>query len=227
MSMLSKPHDGKFVAYIRVSTQRQGRSGLGLDAQREAIRQYLNGGDWKMVGEYVEIESGRMVKRPQLQAALAECKKLKAVLVVARLDRLYRNWAAMGALVESGVNFVCCDNPHANKAMVQMMATFAEMERDLISERTVAALKAAKRRGVKLGNPNPLPAAAKGRKSQSKNADAYASSVMPHIRDIVHSGNDSLQKIADALMRRGIKTPRGKDVWRPAQVYNLLQRKAG
>jgi DNA invertase Pin-like site-specific DNA recombinase len=225
MGQAGKPHNGKFVSYLRVSTLRRGRGGGGLDAQREAIQQFLNGGQWQMVGEFVETESGHMVRRPQLTAALALCKKEKATLVVARLDRLYRNWAVMGALVESGVNVACVDNPHATKQVIQTMAAFAEMERDLISERTKAGLKQAKRRGVKLGNPDPAAAAAHGRRTLTRQADDYAASVMPHVRDIVRSGNDSLQKIADALMRRGIQTRRGHDVWRPAQVANLLRRK--
>ena len=165
MGQAGKPHNGKFVSYLRVSTLRRGRGGGGLDAQREAIQQFLNGGQWQMVGEFVETESGHMVRRPQLTAALALCKKEKATLVVARLDRLYRNWAVMGALVESGVNVLCVDNPHATKQVIQTMAAFAEMERDLISERTKAGLKQAKRRGVKLGNPDPAAAAAHGRRT--------------------------------------------------------------
>jgi DNA invertase Pin-like site-specific DNA recombinase len=227
MGQPGKPHNGKFVSYLRLSTLRQGRRGGELDAQREAIKRFLSGGQWHIIGEFVETESGRsMVRRPQLTAALAQCKKEKATLVVARLDRLYRNWAVMGALVESGVNVVCVDNPHATKQVIQTMAAFTQMERDLISERTKAALKQAKRRGVKLGNPDPAAAAARGRRTLTRQADDYAASVMPHVRDIVRSGNDSLQKIANALMRRGIQTRRGHDVWRPAQVANLLKRKA-
>ena len=146
-------HRGKFVAYYRVSTNGQGQSGLGLEAQRESVLNYLNGGSWTLVGEFTEIESGKHADRPQLAAALVACKMQKAKLVIAKLDRLSRNLAFIANLLEAGTDFVAVDNPHANKAMVQMMAVFAEMERDAISKRTKEALAAARARGVKLGNP--------------------------------------------------------------------------
>jgi hypothetical protein len=108
------PHYGKFVAYFRVSTDRQGKSGLGLDAQREAVMNYLNGGRWSLVDEFTEVESGKRSDRPELEKALAACKKLKAKLVIAKLDRLSRNLAFIAALMESGVEFVAVDIPHAN-----------------------------------------------------------------------------------------------------------------
>src|SRR3954471_8993115 len=111
---------GKFVSYCRVSTQSQGASGLGLEAQREAVAGYLNGGAWKLVDEFVEIESGKNADRPQLAAALAACRKHKATLVVAKLDRLSRSVAFLSALMESGVEFVAVDNPHANKLMLHL-----------------------------------------------------------------------------------------------------------
>lgn len=146
-------HYGKFVAYFRVSTDRQGKSGLGLEAQRQAVTDYLNGGRWAFVGEFTEIESGKRNDRPQLAAALAACKKLKAKLVIAKLDRLGRNLAFIATLMESGVEFVAVDNPHANKLTVHILAAVAQHEREMISERTKAALAAAKRRGKRLGNP--------------------------------------------------------------------------
>src|SRR5689334_21403407 len=112
---------GKFVSYCRVSTDQQGRSGLGLEAQREAVAGFLNGGAWKLVGEFVEVESGKRADRPQLAAALAACKRYKATLVVAKLDRLSRSVAFLSALMESGVDFVAVDNPNANKLMVHML----------------------------------------------------------------------------------------------------------
>ena len=136
---------GNFIAYYRVSTDQQGKSGLGLDAQRAAVANCLNGGNWKLVGEFTEIESGKNGDRPQLAAALAACKKRKARLVIAKLDRLSRNLAFIANLIESGTDFVAADNPHANKSMVQMMAVFAEMERDAICKRTREALRLLRR----------------------------------------------------------------------------------
>ena len=147
------PHQGKFVAYFRVSTDKQGKSGLGLEAQRNAVLDYLNGGRWSLVQEFVEVESGKHSDRPQLTAALAACKKHKAKLVIAKLDRLSRNLAFIATLMESGVEFVAVDNPHATKLTVHILAAVAEHEREMISERTRAALRAAKARGTQLGNP--------------------------------------------------------------------------
>jgi DNA invertase Pin-like site-specific DNA recombinase len=147
-------HHGKFVSYYRVSTDRQGRSGLGLDAQKEAVQQRLDGGRWQLVAEFVEIESGKRAKRPQLDAALAACKKHKAELVVAKLDRLSRNVSFLLKLIDSGVEVLFADLPELNGAMGRFMltpmASVAELEAGLISERTKAALKAAKARGVEV-----------------------------------------------------------------------------
>ena len=147
------PHYGKFIAYFRVSTDRQGKSGLGLEAQREAVMKYLNGGRWTLVGEFTEIESGKRDDRPELEKALAACKKQKAKLVIAKLDRLGRSLALIAALMESGVEFVVVDNPHANKLTIHILAAVAQHERELISERTKAALAAVKKRGKRLGTP--------------------------------------------------------------------------
>jgi DNA invertase Pin-like site-specific DNA recombinase len=118
-------HRGKFVAYYRVSTDRQGQSGLGLEAQRSAVLTYLDGGSWTMVAEFTEVESGKRADRPQLAAALAACKKHKAKLVIAKLDRLSRNLAFIATLMDSGVEFVAVDNPHANKLTVHILAAVA------------------------------------------------------------------------------------------------------
>jgi DNA invertase Pin-like site-specific DNA recombinase len=143
-------HRGKFIAYFRVSTDRQGKSGLGLEAQREAVLNYLNGGSWTMVAEFTEVESGKHADRPQLAAALAACKKRKAKLVIAKLDRLSRNLAFIATLMDSGVEFVAVDNPHANKLTIHILAAVAQHEREMIAQRTREALAAAKARGVKL-----------------------------------------------------------------------------
>src|SRR6266566_9817559 len=141
----------QFVAYYRVSTDRQGRSGLGLDAQREAVFRHLASHAGKLIGEFCEVESGRRSDRPQLAAAIAAAKKAKATLIIAKLDRLARNVHFVSGLMESGIDFVAADNPHANRLMVHMLAAFAEHEREQISQRTKAALQAAKARGVRLG----------------------------------------------------------------------------
>jgi DNA invertase Pin-like site-specific DNA recombinase len=136
------------ISYLRVSTARQGESGLGLEAQRAAVRGFL---DAEPDAEFVEIESGKMASRPQLLAAMAECKRLKARLVVAKLDRLTRNLHFLTGLIDSKVDFVAVDNPHANKLTLHILGAVAESERDAISTRTKAALQAAKARGQKLG----------------------------------------------------------------------------
>lgn len=214
---------GRFVSYCRVSTDQQGRSGLGLEAQREAVAGFLNGGDWKLMGEFVEVESGKRADRPELARALAACKRHKATLVVAKLDRLSRSVAFLSALMESGVEFVAVDNPHANKLMVHLLAAFAEHERDQISARTKAALQAAKARGTKLGNPQ-IDAARNGAVVALKaSADQHAGNVLPIIRAIQASGATSLRDVAAALNARGVRTARGGE-WHASTVRNVLGR---
>jgi DNA invertase Pin-like site-specific DNA recombinase len=142
---------GKFVSYLRVSTDKQGESGYGLDAQRKAVADYLNGGAWELLGEFVEIESGKRGGRPELEKALAVCKKHRARLVIAKLDRLSRDVAFIANLMKR-VDFICCDRPRAKPFELHIYASLAQEERRLISERTIAALAAAKARGVVLGN---------------------------------------------------------------------------
>ena len=139
--------EGKFVAYYRVSTERQGQSGLGLEVQENAVLEYLNGGGWKLVGRFVEVESGKRNDRPELAKALAACRRLGATLVIAKLDRLARNVAFVANLMESGVEFVAYDFPQANRLTIHILAAVAEHEREMISQRTKAALAAAKARG--------------------------------------------------------------------------------
>ncbi len=146
---------GNFVAYYRVSTQQQGKSGLGLSAQQASVKTYLNGGDWKLLAEFTEVETGKgsnaLDRRPQLKLALERCKRQGAILVIAKLDRLARNVHFISGLIETGVEFVAVDMPNANKTMLQIYAVMAENERDQISARTKAALAQAKARGVVLG----------------------------------------------------------------------------
>jgi DNA invertase Pin-like site-specific DNA recombinase len=139
--------DGRFVAYYRVSTEKQGRSGLGIDAQRHAVQNYLNGGAWKLLAEFTEIESGKRSDRPKLIEAIKLARKDRATLLIAKLDRLARNVAFIANLMEAGVEFVAVDMPHANRLTVHILSAVAEHERELISQRTKAALAAAKERG--------------------------------------------------------------------------------
>jgi DNA invertase Pin-like site-specific DNA recombinase len=216
-------HRGKFVAYYRVSTDRQGESGLGLEAQRGAVLDYLNGGSWQLIAEFTEVESGKRSDRPQLAAALAACKKHRARLVIAKLDRLSRNLAFIAALMDSGVEFVAVDNPHANKLTVHILAAVAEHEREMISQRTKDALAAAKARGVTLGNPRLAEARDKANAATIAAADAFAANVRPIIEQIRASGVQSLRGIARALAARGIKTARGGQ-WNAAQVADIINR---
>src|SRR5262245_15884554 len=217
------PHQGRFVAYYRVSTDRQGKSGLGLEAQREAVENYLNGGRWSLVAEFTEIESGKRNDRPELAKALATCKKQKARLVIAKLDRLSRNLAFIATLMDSGVEFICVDNPHANKLTVHILAAVAQHEREIISARTSAALKAAKSRGTRLGNPKLSEARRHAAAAKKERADRYSANVLPVIREIQRSGIKSLRGVARALAARGIPTGRG-GAWSPVQVSAILAR---
>jgi DNA invertase Pin-like site-specific DNA recombinase len=222
-----KRHTGKFVAYYRVSTAKQGASGLGLEAQQEAVRTYLNGGEWELIGEFTEVESGTRkghARRPQLAAAIALCKESKATLLVAKMDRLYRNVAAMATFMESGVEWVACDNPHLNKFTAHILAAVAEHEAELISDRTTAALKAVKARGVKLGSPNPKAGNAVAVPILKAEADEFAAKIIPHIRDITAQGIRTLRDIANALERRGVLTRKGNSKWHASQVSNILKR---
>jgi DNA invertase Pin-like site-specific DNA recombinase len=215
------PHYGRFIAYFRVSTERQGKSGLGLEAQREAVTNYLNGGRWTLNGVFTEIESGKRNDRPQLVAALAACKKLKAKLVIAKLDRLGRNLAFIATLMESGVEFVAVDNPHANKLTVHILAAVAQHEREMISERTKVALAAAKRRGKRLGNPNLSDAAKRGTAAVKANARRFAANVRPIIDEIIAAGATSHNAIAAKLNERNVRTARG-GAWTHVQVGAIL-----
>src|SRR5262249_49233356 len=158
------------------------------DAQRNAVLNYLNGGAWELSEEFVEVESGKHGDRPKLAHALEACRKLKAKLVIAKLDRLSRNLAFVATLMESGVEFVAVDNPHANKLTVHILAAVAQHEREMISERTRAALQAAKLRGTKLGNPKIREAAKRAVNVVKAGADQFAANVLPVIREIQQQG---------------------------------------
>jgi DNA invertase Pin-like site-specific DNA recombinase len=216
------PHQGKFIAYFRVSTDKQGKSGLGLEAQRKAVLDYLDGGRWSLVQQFVEIESGKHNERPQLTAALAACKKHRAKLVIAKLDRLSRNLAFIAALMESGVEFIAVDNPHATKLTVHILAAVAEHEREMISERTRAALRAAKARGTRLGNPQLAKAQKRATAAVKANARQFAANVLPIIEEIERSGITSHNAIAAKLNERNVRTARGGK-WTHVQVGAVLR----
>jgi DNA invertase Pin-like site-specific DNA recombinase len=216
-------HQGKFVAYFRVSTDRQGKSGLGLDAQRKSVLDYLDGGRWELVAEFTEVESGKRSDRPELDKALAACKRHKAKLVIAKLDRLSRNLAFIATLMDSGVEFIAVDNPHANKLTIHILAAVAQHEREMISARTSAALKAAKARGKRLGNPRLADARKQAARARAEQSDRYSANVLPVIHEIQDSGINSLRGIARVLAARGIPTARG-GAWSPVQVSDILRR---
>jgi DNA invertase Pin-like site-specific DNA recombinase len=220
--------NGKVISYLRVSTDKQGLSGLGIEAQRKAIEDYLKTGQLELLSEYVEVESGKRSDRPQLMKALAHSKATGATLVIAKLDRLSRNVAFIAALMDSGVEFVAADMPMASRLTVHVLAAVAEHEREMISQRTKAALAAAKARGVKLGNPHGARAlrglgnahAVAGAKAK---ADAHMNGVLPVIEAIYDGGTESLHGIAKELNLRGILTARGGR-WHATTVSNLIDR---
>src|ERR1700733_8346223 len=226
---------GKYVAYLRVSTDKQGRSGLGLEAQREAVTRYLNGGKWTLAAEYVETESGKRDDRPKLAAALAHAKAIGATVVFAKLDRLTRSVDLLRTLVASGVDLVFCDLPNVppgamGRFLLTQMASVAELEAGLISERTKVALAAAKARGVKLGNPNGA-RALRGKQVGNKqavaavkaNAEQRATNLQAIVDDVRGQGITSVRAIAAELNERGILTPRG-GAWHPTSAARLLSR---
>ena len=216
----------RFVAYYRVSTDRQGKSGLGLEAQRVAVAKYVAGASGVVAAEFEEVESGKRNDRPQLAAALAACRARRAALIIAKLDRLARNVHFVSGLMESGVEFVAADMPAVNRLTVHILAAVAEEEARMISARTKAALAAAKARGVRLGNPHLLARcpvlAARARDAQQAEARRRTAVVLPYLRQARAAGAVTLWQLADALMMRGVPAPRGGERWHPAQVRRVL-----
>ncbi len=212
--------DRQYIAYYRVSTEEQGTGGHGLDAQRAAVQRYLGAHGGELIGEYTEIESGKKNNRPELQASIQECRRCRVTLLIAKLDRLARNVHFITGLIESKVDFVCCDNPHANKVMIQMLAVFAEFERDRISERTKEGLAAAKAKGIKLGNPD----LEKLNQRHRAEADVFALSMIPTIEELQAEGHTTVRKLTDALNARQIATPTESGRWHIRNVELLLKR---
>lgn len=207
-----------FVAYLRVSTQRQGASGLGLEAQQEAIDRHAGVAQMPVIATFTEVESGAVKDRPELSKALQTCRQKKAVLLIARLDRLSRSLSFVAQLLDANVEIRAADMPEANRMMLQMLAVFAEHERRLIGERTKAALAAAKARGVKLG--------ANGAVLADQNrarAMEFAQALRAEVEDCRADGVTTLRQLADALNARGVKAPEGGG-WHPASARRLLHR---
>lgn len=218
----------KLVAYYRVSTQKQGASGLGLEAQRECVASYASASGATILAGYEEVESGKRSDRPELAKALAHAKRAKATLIIAKLDRLARNVHFLSGLLESGTDFVACDQPHANRLTVHILAAVAEDEAKRTSERTKAALAAYKARGGKLGTPANLSAEAKakgqrmGAEAVKAKADAAYSDLVPMLREL-RDGGASLRQMAGILNGAG-HTTRGGVPWNHNQVKRVLAR---
>ena len=213
--------EGKFVAYYRVSTARQGQSGLGLDAQQEAVTRYLNGGSWDLIESFTEIETGKganaLAMRPQLKAALDYARKHKATLVIAKLDRLSRNVAFIAALMDAKVDFVAVDNPHATRLTLHILAAVAEHEREMISQRTKSALASAKAKGRVLG--------ANGRTLAVRNRAEAVERIAPMAGRLMALRGQglSLRRIATTLNDEGVASPGGGS-WHPTNVQRAMER---
>ena len=227
-------HHGKFVSYLRVSTKRQGRSGLGLEAQRKAVADFLNGGRWTLAAEFVEVESGKRDDRPQLAAALEACKLYGATLVIAKLDRLSRDAHFLLGLQKAGVKFVAADMPEANELTIGIMAVVAQAERKMISARTKAALAAAKARGVNARQPERRSGdAGEGRGAVGGSRRRCArpgptngrSGCRASSSNLRQQGIVSANATAQALNERGIPTARGGK-WTARSVINVRARLA-
>lgn len=212
----------KYVAYFRVSTSKQGQSGLGLEAQQEAVQQYAD----SIIHSFTEIESGKNDSRIQLAAAIELCRTSGASLLIAKLDRLSRDAAFLMTIRKSGVDIVAADMPNASTLEFGIKAIFAQHEREEISKRTKAALAAAKARGVKLGTKSPAISSAAGVAALQANAEQFALTVLPIIKDLKAAGYTSLRQIAAALTERKVATVRGNTNWSASQVSNIIAREA-
>lgn len=216
------------VTYIRVSTSSQGRSGLGIEAQRHALAHFATSGGYEVVREFVEVETGKgsdaLDRRPQLKAALTAARKLKCHVGVAKLDRLSRDVHFISGLMAHKVPFLVAElGPDVDPFVLHLFAALAEKERALISTRTRQALSAAKARGVALGNPKLHVARRSAVEAVKTEADRYAANVLPIIREAQKAGASTLRQLADALNARGVATARGGQ-WYAQSVANILER---
>jgi DNA invertase Pin-like site-specific DNA recombinase len=209
------------LAYYRLSQAEEGSARLGLDAQREAVRRYAEQNGYVIAAELQEVVSTRK-ERPEFARALQLCEEMGYVLAVARLDRLSRDLLTIAQLQKSGVDFVAVDNPGASKFMVQILAAVAENERDMISERTTAALARARANGKQLGAPDPAANSAAVVNARSAAAEKFRSTIRPRIQEM-RAQRITLQEIADAFNREGIPTPSGFGHWSPAMVFKAQQ----
>ncbi len=209
----------KFVAYYRTSTSKQS---LSFDAQKATVNSYIRDGE--LIAEFTEVETGKNNDRPKLKEAIVLAKKTKSILIIAKLDRLSRNLAFIANILDGNIEFVCADMPNANKMMLQMMAVIAEFEAKQISERTIAALQAAKARGTLLGNrTNWKEAQALGHETNIKLAAEHADKIIPIIRDLARRDAGSLHRIADELNARNIPTRRNA-AWTGTAVRHIIRR---
>jgi DNA invertase Pin-like site-specific DNA recombinase len=220
----------KAVAYYRVSTDKQGRSGLGMEAQQTAVEALCRVRGWELIAPpFQEVESGKRDDRPELLKAIERCRQTGATLVVAKLDRLSRNVAFLATLQDSGIKFVAADMPEANELTVHIMAAVAQAERKMISQRTKDALAAVKARGTRLGNPNGvasfkgMPGSAAGVAASKLKADEHAWLLWPVIERLKAEGHTSLGSLSKQLNEEGMRTPRGGK-WHASSVRNLLSR---
>lgn len=218
----------RVIAYYRVSTQGQGKSGLGIEAQRKAVAEFVAREGFELVAEFTETETGKgsdaLDRRPVLAAALAEARKIKGAVIVAKLDRLSRDVAFVAGLMAQRVPFVVAElGADADPFMLHLFAALAEKERAMISARTKAALAAAKAKGTVLGNPRLAEARVKAEAVRSAGADEFAKGIAPVIRDIQAKGATTLRGIARELVARKVETRRGR-TWTPVQVTDLLKR---
>jgi len=212
----------KFVSYYRVSTERQGIQGHGIEAQRQAVKRYLGSLECELLGTFEEVESGANNHRPQLAAAIKLAKSRKAVLIIAKLDRLSRNAAFLLQLQDSGVDFIACDMPNADRLSIGIIALLAQRERELISERTKAGLAVAKSRGARLGNPKPADSLIKASQAIQEKKGLFVIQIRKIIEEIQSTGVRSLSKIADCLNKRGEKTRRG-GIWTATAVKRVIE----
>ena len=210
----------RYVTYFRVSTDKQGRSGLGLDAQRDAVTQFLAARAATVIAEYLEVESGGKDDRPKLQEALAACQRTRATLLIAKLDRLARSVSFVAGLMDGDVDFVAVDMPHASRFVLHIMAAVAEHERQIIGERTKAALAAAKARGVRLGVNGALLA-----ERHKAEAIEYARRMGPAFSAAHEAGARTVRQIAERLNEMGVPSRQGGQ-WHPANVARTVRRLA-